>query len=66
MEYTEKKMETTGMIGVIWWLYRDHGKENGNYYNFIVYWGILGVPKIRGTILGVPIVGMAKYIGVGV
>ena len=35
----EKKMETTGIIGVIGiigyilWLYRDNGKENGNYYN---------------------------------
>ena len=28
----EKQMETTGVIG----LYRDNGKENGNYY--IVYW----------------------------
>ena len=32
----EKKMETTGIIGVIWGyvlgLYRDNGRENGNYY----------------------------------
>ena len=31
----EKKMETTivnkGYIGIIWKLYRDHGKQNGNY-----------------------------------
>ena len=28
----EKKMETTGIIGVILGLYRDNGKENGNHY----------------------------------
>ena len=29
----EKKMETIGITGVIWGLYWDNGKENGNYYN---------------------------------
>ena len=33
----EKKMETTGIIAVIWGyisgLYGDNGQKNGNYYN---------------------------------
>ena len=29
----EKKMETIGIIGVIWGLYCDNGKENGSYYS---------------------------------
>ena len=37
----EKKMETLGpfkgiyraMLGLYWGVYRDNGKENGNYYN---------------------------------
>ena len=35
MGIMEKKMETTtmGYIGIIQGLYRDNGKENGNYYN---------------------------------
>ena len=28
---TEKKMETTGIIGIMLGLYWDNGKENGNY-----------------------------------
>ena len=28
----EKKMETTGIIGTILGLYKNNGKENGNYY----------------------------------
>ena len=39
MGIMEKKMETTGIIGIIVGLYditvgmyRDNGKENGNYY----------------------------------
>ena len=41
-----KKMETTGIIGaimpleVILGLYRDNGKENGNYYSMLGF--ILG------------------------
>ena len=35
----EKRMETTiiywGNIGVIWGLYRDNGKGNGNYYSIL-------------------------------
>ena len=45
----EKKMETTGIIGyivVIWGLYWDNGKENGNYRDYRVYiglyWGYIG------------------------
>ena len=30
-------METTGIIGVILGLYRDNGKENGNYRDYRVY-----------------------------
>ena len=33
---TEKKMETTRLYqGIDWGLYRDHGKESGNYYTVI-------------------------------
>ena len=47
----EKKMETTGIIGIIkdlrvYGLYKDNGKENGNYYIIIRY--ILGLyPLLR-------------------
>ena len=34
-----KKMETT-IIHYIWGLYRDNGKENGNYYNTL-YMGVI-------------------------
>ena len=37
----EKKMETTGMIGLILGLYRDNGKENGNYGDYRVHIGII-------------------------
>ena len=29
----EKKMETTGIVGIILGLCRDNGKDNGNYYS---------------------------------
>ena len=37
----EKKLETTimghiGIIGYILGIYRDNGKENGNYYNGVI------------------------------
>ena len=34
----EKKIETT-IVGYIHGLYRDYGKENGNYYIMIWYFG---------------------------
>ena len=48
--------------GVILGLYRDNGKENGFYYlGFRVYG--LEFPKIRGTILGVPVIRTIVYWG---
>ena len=34
-------METTGIKGVILGLYRDNGKENGNYRDHRVYIGVI-------------------------
>ena len=33
-------------------LYRDNGKENGSYYNGVVYWGYIGImeKKMETTI----------------
>ena len=52
-----------GITGYVLALYRDNGKENGNYYNgpmmiclILVRFRIWGFPKIRGTFLGVPII----------
>ena len=39
------------------------GKENGSYYLRFRVWG-LGFPKIRGTILGVPIIRIIVFWGV--
>ena len=39
MGIMEKKMETTGIrgyIGVVFRLYRDTGKDIGNYYNGVI------------------------------
>ena len=34
----EKRIETTiGIMGYILGLYRDNGKENGNYYNGVMW-----------------------------
>ena len=44
----------------------DNGKENGNYYLGLRFKG-LGFPDIRGTFVGVPIIGTVEfgvYIGV--
>ena len=47
MGIMEKKMETTIIYWVIFGLYRDNGKENGNYYyglyrDYVRYiWGIM-------------------------
>ena len=52
MGIMEKKMEITimgyiGIIGHILGLYRDNGKENGNYYNgyFMLTSGLQARPK---------------------
>ena len=36
----EKKMETI-ILGLYWGLYRDNGKENGNYRDYRGYIGII-------------------------
>ena len=33
---------------IIWGLYRDNGKENGNYYG-ILYKGYMGLLEVRST-----------------
>ena len=63
----EKKVETIGIIGIligyILGLYRDNGKENGNYKDYRdynrVYWGCIGIMekkmetiRIIGIIIG--------------
>ena len=54
MGITEKKMEATGIIGIIGYgilgLYRENGKENGNdrdYRDYIGY-SILGLYRDNG------------------
>ena len=45
MGIMEKNMETTiskGYIVVIWGVYGDNGKENGNYYILGLYSGYMG------------------------
>ena len=49
----EKKIETTGIIGVILGLYKDNGKENGNYRYYRGYIGIMEIKMETTGIIGV-------------